>query len=91
VYSINKETTKQTSDEARTMMEAIELMSFDPPEFQEIYSFLKTFTNHQNWRVRYQAIFSAGMISTRMCLDIDYEALGKDVYSFIYDDELRIR
>ena len=33
----------------------------------------------------------AGVISTKMCMEIDFEELGHQIYDFVFDDELRIR
>jgi len=41
--------------------------------------------------VRNQAIFTVGMIATKMCLDVNYQNILNDVYIFIYDPELKIR
>lgn len=66
-------------------------MSFDLDDFNFLYKmFLSKYTIHENWRVRNQAIFTIGMIATKMPLDVDYKLLCEDVYVFIYDPELKI-
>jgi len=39
-------------DEAKIVLDGVESMVFQPEEFHEIYSLLKEYTTHKNWRVR---------------------------------------
>lgn len=67
-------------------------MTFEIEDFNYIYNLFQTkYTNHENWRVRNQSIFTIGMIATKMCFDVDYQKICEDVYVFIYDPELKIR
>jgi len=89
---INRETSNQTADEAKAILEGLESMTFEIEDFRYVYDlFLKKYTIHENWRVRNQAIFTVGMIATKMCLDVNYQNILNDVYIFIYDPELKIR
>lgn len=92
LYCIDHETTKTCAEEAKTVVEGLESMSYTEEDFREVYNYLKTtYFKHPNWRIRNQAIFSSGMISTKMCIEIDFESLADDVKDLVYDEELRIR
>jgi len=49
---LNRETTLQISEEAKSVLEGLELMSFEIEDFDFLYNLFQTkYTNHENWRV----------------------------------------
>lgn len=90
-YSLDRESSKQTSEEAKEVLESFELQIFDKSDFEYFNKILnEKYCKHTNWRVRHQAIYTSGLLATKMCMDVNYNQIAHDVYIYIYDEELRI-
>lgn len=91
-YSLDRESSKQTSEEAKEVLESFEMQIFNKEDFEFLHGLLnKKYCSHTNWRVRHQAIYLSGVLSTKLSMDVDYQKITPNVYVYIYDEELRIR
>ena len=52
LYSLDHETTKTIGEEAKSMLESVDMMTFSIEEFGKMDALIHKYAKHKNWRIR---------------------------------------